>query len=92
MNSIPDLEPLEFPDSPYDKFENCPPFDRVGLNTESKACKQCIFCDYLPINENKKYKKEYNSYRFTPKMKYFTRLMREINVKYEGDKTPFLTM
>ena len=34
MNSIPDLEPLEFADSPYDKFENCPACDRVGLNTE----------------------------------------------------------
>ena len=34
MNSIADLEPLEFPDSLYDKFENCPACDRVGLNTE----------------------------------------------------------
>ena len=28
-----DFEPLEFPDSPYDKFENCPACDGVGLNT-----------------------------------------------------------
>ena len=25
-------------------------------------------------------------------MNYFTRLIREMNVKYEGDNTPFLTM
>ena len=55
-----DFEPLEFPDSPYDKFENCPACERRGLNTESKAYKQCIFCDYLLINDNKKYKKENN--------------------------------
>ncbi len=83
---------LDFPDSPYDKFENCPVCERQGLNTESKAYKQCIFCDYLLINDNKKYKKENNSFRFTPKMNYFTRLIREMNVKYEGDHTPFLTM
>ena len=29
-------------------------------------------------------------FRFTPKMNYFTRLIREMNVKYEGDNTPFL--
>ena len=52
MNRILDLEPLEFPDSPYDKFENCPACDRVGLNTESKAHKQCILCDYLLINHH----------------------------------------
>ncbi len=92
MNNLLDFEPLEFADSPYDKFENCPACDRVGLNTESKAYKQCIFCDYLLINDNKKYKKENNSFRFTPKMNYFTRLIREMNVKYEGDNTPFLTM
>ena len=45
---------LEFPDSPYDKFENCPACERRGLNTESKAYKQCIFCDYLLINDNTK--------------------------------------
>ena len=50
-----------------------------------------MFCDYLLINDNKKYKKEYNSLRFTPKMNYFTRLIREMNVKYEGDNTTFLT-
>jgi len=32
MNSIQDVEPLKFPDSPDDKFENCPACDRVGLN------------------------------------------------------------
>ena len=91
MNSFLDFEPLEFPDSPHDKFENCPACERRGLNTESKAYKQCMFCDYLLINDNKKYKKEYNSLRFTPKMNYFTRLIREMNIKYEGDNTPFLT-
>ena len=60
MNSLLDFEPLGFPDSPHDKFENCPTYERRGLNTESKAYKQCIFCDYLLINDNKKYKKEYN--------------------------------
>ena len=90
MNSIRDLEPLEFPDSPYDKFENCSACDRVELNTESETHKQCLFCDYLLINENKKYKKEYNFLRFTTKMNYFTRLIREMNVKYEGDNTLFL--
>ena len=60
MNSILDLEPIESPDSPCDTFENCPAFDRVGLNTESEAHKQCIFCDYLLINENKKYFKKHN--------------------------------
>ena len=39
----------------------------------------------------KTYKKEYNYLRFTPKMNYFTRLIREMTVKYEGDNTPFLT-
>ena len=34
MNSILDLEPLEFTDSPYDKFENCPACDKVGLNSQ----------------------------------------------------------
>ena len=43
MNSLLDFEPLEFPDSPHDKFENCPECERRGLNTESKADKQCIF-------------------------------------------------
>ena len=57
INSILDPEPLEFPDSSSDKFENCPTCDRVGLNTESKVHKQCIFCDYLLINENKKIQK-----------------------------------
>ena len=28
-----DFEPLEFPDSPYDKFENCPACGIWGLNT-----------------------------------------------------------
>ena len=66
--------------------------ERRGLNTESKAYKQCIFCDYVRINDNKKYKKENNYFTFTPKMNYFTRLIREMNVKYEGDNTLFLTM
>ena len=57
MNSIPDLELLEFSDSPHDKFENCPACDRVGLKTESESHKQCIFCDYLLINEKKNIKK-----------------------------------
>ena len=39
----------------------------------------------------KKYKKEHNCFKITPKMNYFTRLIREMNVKYEGDNTPFLT-
>ena len=60
MNSILDIEPLEFSDSPCDKFENCSACDRVGLNTESKAHKQCIFCDYLIIHDNTTYKKEHN--------------------------------
>ena len=47
MNSLLDFEPLEFPDSPHNKFENCPACDRVGLNTESEAHKQCTFCDYI---------------------------------------------
>ena len=71
-----DFEPLEFPDSPYDKFENFPACERWGLNTESKAYKQCIFCDYLLINENKKYKKEHNCFKITSNMNYFTRLTR----------------
>jgi len=47
INSIQDLEPLEFPDSPDDKFENSPACDSMELNTESKAQKKCIFCDYF---------------------------------------------
>ena len=90
MNSILDLEPLELPDSPHDKFENCPACDRVGLNKESEPHKQCIFYDYLLINENKKYKKEHNCFKITTKMNYFARLTREMNVKYEGENTPFL--
>ena len=43
------------------------------------------------MNENKKYKKEHNCFKITPKMNYFARLTREMNVKYEGDNTPFLT-
>ena len=82
---------LELPDTPYDKFENCPACERRGLNTESKAYKQCIFCDYLLIIDNKKYKNENNSFIFTPKMNYFTSLIREMNVKYEGDNT-FITL
>ena len=53
-NNIPDIEPLEFPDTTYDKLENCPACNRIGLNTKTKAYKQCIFCDYLLINGNKK--------------------------------------
>ncbi len=78
---------LEFPDSPYDKLENCLACDRVGLNNEG-SYKQCIFCDYLLINDNKKM---YNSFKLEPKMNYFIRLIREMNVKYYDDNTPFLT-
>ena len=51
-NDTPDIEPLEFLDNPYDKFVNFPACDRVGLNRETEAYKQCIFCNYLPINDN----------------------------------------
>ncbi len=81
---------LEFPDSPYDKLENCPACDRRGLNNED-SYKQCIFCDLILINDNKKYKNIYNSFKLEPKMNYFTRLIREMNVKYYDDNTPFLT-
>ncbi len=50
---------LEFPDSPYGKLENCPACDRVGLNDED-SYKQCLFCDYLLINDNKNIKNIYN--------------------------------
>ena len=34
MNSILDIEPLEFTDSPFDKFENCSACDGVGLYSQ----------------------------------------------------------
>ena len=49
-------------------------------------------CDDILITNLKKYIKDHNYFKITTKMNYFTRLIREINLKYEGDNTPFLTM
>ena len=72
-------------------LSTCPTCDGVGVNIESKTHKQCIFCDYILIIYPKTYKREHNYFKITLKMNYLTRLIREMNIKYEGDNTPFLT-
>ena len=76
QNVTPDIEPLEFPDTSHDNLTTCPACDWVELNIESKAHKRCTFCDNILISHLKKHKKEHNYFKITPKINYFTRLIR----------------